>query len=408
MKVTGFPEISSNDNIMFVADIHLKPSWSAVLDDVVGDSAYGLEQVRAAAFANDVKVVILGGDVFDRNVLREADLITMFQRWVRSMHSNGVRVAAYPGNHDRVVSYGGAAVRQFYEVAPEVVDINNAMFTMGGRVCYAMGFNDNPADIAETMLKLPQEVNTLFLHQNIAGVRLPTNNFNEDEVPAQVAEIYVGDIHQQLQGQNMHGAFWAYPGPMFPQEAGEDACGGLIFKAAAPRHGVAAWKRVQFKHRATMVVDATMLAPSDVLMAERIVADAVAWAKSNGETVDRPLKPIVFVKILSSSREHVPKIKAGIKEGSGALVVVSYAPPVSRIVVANADAKNNGIMRPVDLVDGYIDSMKSADGRYLSLRRPAEARALLRALFTPGARADTAKGRVLAYRNTIKSHIDTL
>lgn len=406
MKSTGFPEISASDNIMFVADIHLKPAWSAALPDVVGDSSFGLEQVMSAAFENNVKLVILGGDVFDRNVLREADLITMFQRWVRSMHSNGVMVAAYPGNHDRVVSYGGATVKQFYEIAPEVVDINNTVFTVGRRVCFAMGFNDNPAEVAEIMLKLPKEVNTLFLHQNIAGVGLPTNNFNEDEVPAQVAEIYIGDIHMQIQGQNAHGAFWAYPGPMFPQEAGEDECGGLIFKATAPRHGVASWKRVQFKHRPTRVVDATMLAPSDVLMAERIVADAVDWAKA--QSGNTKLRPIVFVKILSSSREHVPKIKAGINHGSGALVVVSYAPPATSKLVALPQGAKNGIPRPVDLVDAYVDSLKSADGRYLSLRRPAEARTLLRALFTPGSRADTAKGRVLAYRTTIKAHLDTL
>ena len=115
----------------------------------------------------------------------------------------------------------------------------------------------------------------------------------------------------------------------------------------------------------------------------------------------------MFVKILSTAREHVAAIKAGITAQSKARVVVSYAVPVQKTI--SAMTKVSGIPKPVELVDPYFDTkLKSADGRYLSLRRPADARNLLRALFSPGPKADTAKGRVLAYRATIKSHIEAM
>ena len=116
--------------ILHTSDLHVGRTLGNL--SLLEDQAFALDQIADIARAENVDVVVIAGDIYDRAVA-PVDAVRMFRAAVASLRATGARVAAITGNHDgadRVASYGdmldlgGVYIRGGYERTGEVLQLD--------------------------------------------------------------------------------------------------------------------------------------------------------------------------------------------------------------------------------------------------------------------------------------------
>ena len=205
--------------IVFVADIHIKPRWSNALPKVTEDSYVGLQEYLRIVKERKACAIILGGDIFDVNYVKHVWLQKMFFEWVDEVIAEDCQVLAYPGNHDYVLSQEDQEHPvHIHSIHPKIIDIDREEFMHGTRHYACIGHRPLPQDLYDEAEKLPEAVNTLLLHQLVTECG-GTTNLNL--LPKHCQQILIGDVHEFADGDTTNGAWWGYPGAMYPQKVNE-------------------------------------------------------------------------------------------------------------------------------------------------------------------------------------------
>lgn len=84
-------------NFLHIADLHI----GKVVNDfsMLEDQKFILEQIAGMAEANQVRLVVIAGDVYDR-AIPPAEAVTLFDDFLTKLAQAGIQVAMISGNHD--------------------------------------------------------------------------------------------------------------------------------------------------------------------------------------------------------------------------------------------------------------------------------------------------------------------
>ena len=308
---------------LFVADLHLKHSFSASHTRVIGDSYAGLTEVIRLCEESEARSVILGGDIFDRNVVHP-DLLAIYREFVDRLREMGVAVLGYAGNHDIVhsrvrsddrVSAGLQEQTEQWLSAPGVINIDRQVFKIGTRVCLAMAYTYSREQLHREIDELVAiaasdsvTVDTIFLHQMLKGCGYPKFNCDEDELPECIREGFIGDVHLRMSFENQHGAEFAYPGALFPQQLSGQETGAILIKP------ITGYDRLDLYSRP--IVEAELEPDESIRDLTRDIL-SVAEARSQ-ELPDYPhlnkiRKPIVRLRYPSTRREELEPLKSDLE-----------------------------------------------------------------------------------------------
>lgn len=344
--------------LIFAADVHLKPQWSAMLPNVTEDSAAGLDEYLHVINETNAAAIILGGDIFDSNYVKHLWLQQLFFSWVDRVEAAGCRVLAYPGNHDFVLhQLDPTHPIHIHSIHPGVVDLDGCSFRHGDRHYACIGHRDHPAQLVKEFAELPEDVDTLLLHQLIVQHGGSTNL---GDVPEHVRTILLGDVHEFSDGTNQHGAWWGYPGCMFPQNVAERDHGVFVVDSnpqTEPMRQVIAARSA----KAFDVNDDADIA-SQVSIAAAWVSQRRSWIQQLLDDGDRdylaPLeRPVVYFRVARNLVGDVKKAVAHDEIGDLAHV---YVKPISvvRTVQVDLGAATKSVPTPIELLPHYVERIK--------------------------------------------------
>jgi hypothetical protein len=178
--------------IAFCADTHIAPRLWQSLPDVKGDAYSSWAQIVESCKTNQVKCLILGGDIFD-SVPTPED-VYHFLRGVDELRYAGIPVLAVQGQHarSRTLSWTGidAHVTNLHGLK-EPVRIDD----------YRIVGIDNcsSSELREHLSALPKSANVLVLHQMLEGVVSSGPggfwDLKPEWVPEHIKLILMGDLH---------------------------------------------------------------------------------------------------------------------------------------------------------------------------------------------------------------------
>lgn len=351
--------LDPNRPVIFAADIHLKPQWSAGLQHVTEDSEVGLNEYLRVIKDTNAAAIILGGDIFDQNIVKHVWVQQMFFRWVDAVKALDCRVLAYPGNHDYVLhQLDPNEPVHIHSIHPDVIDIDDQCFFHGKR-CYAcIGHRDHPAALSRDFNGLPPEVDTLLLHQLIVKHGGSTNL---NEVPAHIRTILLGDVHEFSDGETTTGAWWGYPGCMFPQNVVEKDHGVFVVDSdprvtpmRMPIHARAAAKfdindEADIEGQLQVAANWVDVCRSNILE----IASDKSWEHLRGV-----IKPVVQLRV---SRGLLSEVKKAVmrNETLGDLAHVQIQPmSVIKKIDFDAGEATKAAPTPIDLLPHFLGRIK--------------------------------------------------
>ena len=340
--------------IVFVADIHIKPKWSNSLPAVTEDSYIGLQEYLRVIKEHNACAVILGGDIFDVNYVKHVWLQKMFFEWVDAVVATGCQVLAYPGNHDYVLSQEDQEHPvHIHSIHPKIVDIDREQFRHGERRYACIGHRALPQELYDEAAALPADVDTLLLHQLISSCGGSTNL---NELPATVKQIIIGDVHEFADGETVKGAWWGYPGAMYPQKVNECEHGTFVVDSAKNslpmREPIVARKAKVFEIAEELSIEATL-------------TQAEAWVSS----VDNEFAALIDKQpVLAGIRTPVIQlrvvkhltntVRTAIRELEERAHIHMQAVTVqSTLDIDLVDAKDK-IPTPIEILPTYIERLK--------------------------------------------------
>jgi len=378
--------IDASRPIIFAADLHLKPQWSTVLPAVTEDSSVGLDELRRVIADTDAAAIILGGDIFDQNMVKHLWLQQLFFAWVDQVTSSGCQVLAYPGNHDYVLhQLDEDAPVHIHSIHPGVIDIDGRCFKHGDRVYGCVGHRDYPATLMNDIRDLPPEVDTLLLHQLIVHHGGSTNL---NDVPDHIRTIVLGDVHEFSDGETTTGAWWGYPSCMFPQNIAEKDHGVFVIssdpRTAPMRKGIAA--------RSARAFDI-----SDEVEIASQLAIAAAWVKEQRHAIQELIdadqgrsylrgvkRPVVQFRVARTFIGEMKKAIAHNEIGDEAHVQVK---PISVLKRVDFDAREvtTAVPTPIDLLPAFAKRIEESEAiRVANCPYTAESASLVRDLLLAG------------------------
>jgi len=388
-------DLESADHVAFIGDLHLKTWWSSDLR-VTGDSQAGLQEILRVIRESKAKVLILAGDIWDANVLRDADLVVIYRAFIDRLISNGVQVLAFHGNHDAVNAVDDFS-SQWLEVHKAVRNIDGKTFRLGDRICHAVGFRDSMGDLHEHLRGLPAKVNTLFVHQNLKGCKYPTFNMDEDEVPATVREIYCGDIHEFKSGKNRHGALWTYSGAMFPQDVSQHEHSVIVLPPKPQwndgEHSFGdgyPFRREEIAARRVISLHLQEPGSAFVDHARRAVAE-VKEGFGDAPYLSLISTPVVVVRVEPQLKHAIGEVREALSQISHLLIKVLPA-DVLNAVIPDADDLDS-LPTPAELVDKMVTSMQEHDAMDSRVTHPEKSVQLVKELLDAVGDQKTRKGR---------------
>ena len=395
--------------ILFASDLHLKARWSNHLPAVVEDSWCGLQELVRLVRENSACALILGGDIFDVNYVKHLWLQHMFYEWVDKIVKLDCHVLAYPGNHDFVISQvDDTAPVHIHSIHPAVLDIDGCTFDHGRRRYCAVGYRDHPAKLLSEVEDAGKEVDTLLLHQLIKQYNGP---IDLDEIPANVRQIVLGDVHEFADGTTATGAWWGYPGAMFPQKVNEHDHGVFVIDSdpeALPR-------REQLYARQVLVINVSdpETLSSQIAIAKdfaKKVAGEMAKLGDEHQHLRGVCKPVVQVRI---ARHLVRDGRREIEQELGGLAHIDFRPVTVQVELEGQMEDLGGMPTPTQLLDTYVSNLRENQNVEAVCPYPEESATLVRDLLISGAAGRKAgdderrdDGRPLAHRALIQSALD--
>ena len=208
--------------IIHTADLHIS--------DRDGGGARALARIIEIAKINDVEVIILAGDMFDKAIASESDKAYVIALFTEISH---IKVLICAGNHDPLLTYKDIMFpsnvylfgRKIEKVSLPNADIYGASFSES---------YERTTLIGDFIVDKPEKINILVMH----GELLATSRYN----PISARELEatgidyaaLGHVHAFSGVQRIGGTYYAYPG--IPQGRGFDETGdkgillGEVFK----------------------------------------------------------------------------------------------------------------------------------------------------------------------------------
>jgi len=342
--------------IVFAADIHIKPSWSNALPKVTEDSFVGLQEYLRVVQIQKACAIILGGDIFDVNYVSHMWLQKMFYEWVDQLVAADCQVLAYPGNHDYVLrQHDPEHPVHIHSIHPAIVDIDREQFKHGDRHYACIGHRPISQEVYDEAAELPAEVDTLLLHQLVSGCGGSTNL---NELPATIKQIIIGDVHEYAEGETTNGAWWGYPGAMYPQKVNEHEHGTFIVdsdpKALPMREPITARKAKFFEIFEELSVD-SVLAQADAWAEDVYNSFTTTLVSQNPELAQIKI-PVIQLRVV---KHLVKDVRARAKERLDGKAHLEIKPvSVSKTLTLDlVDAKNQ-IPTPIEILPTYVESLK--------------------------------------------------
>jgi DNA repair exonuclease SbcCD nuclease subunit len=177
-------------DVLVIQDLHLKERTWVNRYSVAGDSFYALSQVRDYAQENNIKHIVLLGDIFD---CRHPDsaAINAFSDFCKSLHTDDVSIYCIQGNHD------------YWEDVPlfaafGCIDLSGTTVDIGGHSFYGIDYTKNRESLLEALANVP-EVDYLCLHEAFRHL-LPFESawkLEIADIPDYVHNVLSGHIHTQ-------------------------------------------------------------------------------------------------------------------------------------------------------------------------------------------------------------------
>lgn len=120
--------------IAHIADLHLGKKMNGV--DLLEDQRYILNQIYEHLIDQEVKVLMISGDVFDRSVA-PSQAMQLFEKFLMDVSSQKIKTLVISGNHDHAtrLEYAGQFMRErgvyiagVYQEEIEMVEIEDCCF----------------------------------------------------------------------------------------------------------------------------------------------------------------------------------------------------------------------------------------------------------------------------------------
>ena len=281
--------------IAFAADLHLRRFMWRSRRDMDGDGFRALASMKDALLqrwnrSSDKELhVILGGDIFDEKRVDGATL-QAFTEFVDQLYAAGVNVYFVQGNHDYDAIEPLAAVQG-------ATHIHRKTVILDGKSVYGLDWQCK-SDLTEALASVPA-CDILVLHQMFEHLVHfeAAADLSLDDVPLQVRNVLVGDVHIRNITQLRGAGVCISPGPLQPcniEQAGPH--GAYILE-----EGKTEWEFVPHNTR-----DIIRLSVQDE---ESLAAAAEVFDKlAAGPEPRTHLEPIVEVRYLSQLSEEVEQV----------------------------------------------------------------------------------------------------
>ncbi len=177
-------------NLIFTADLHIKPRTWGSIPSLSGDAYHSLRQIADLCLAHQAALVI-GGDIFDTPRPSAADA-EQFGLMVDRIASEGLPVGVIQGNHD-------------FADPPWPTVLNPQLTHLEKKLTYPWtnfgiyGLDArNPADLENALSFVPKEAKAVILHQLCKEVFPLGWNFSLEWVPPHVTHVWIGDYHERI------------------------------------------------------------------------------------------------------------------------------------------------------------------------------------------------------------------